>query len=48
MHGEWDGGKGSCFRKTQNPKKFYDNWDNIFNNEEKENDKGFSQKNNRK
>ena len=30
MHGEWEGGKGSTFRKIKDPKTFYTNWDNIF------------------
>jgi hypothetical protein len=48
MHREWDGGKGSCFRKTQNPKRFYDNWDAIFIKEENKDDKEFSQTTNRR
>ena len=30
MHGEWSGGKGSCFRRLNNQKQFSENWDLIF------------------
>lgn len=35
MHGEWAAGKGSCYRKLNNQRQFYENWDLIFgeNNE---------------
>ena len=35
MHGEWDAGKESCYRKLNNQKRFFENWNLIFgeNNE---------------
>ena len=31
MHGEWAGGKGSCYRRLNNQRQFSENWDLIFN-----------------
>jgi hypothetical protein len=35
MSGSWAGGKGSKQRKTQDQKKFDDNWDAIFGKKDK-------------
>ena len=29
MHGEWAAGKGSCYRRLNNQRQFYENWDLI-------------------
>lgn len=36
MTGEWEGGKGSCYRKLNNQTRFYQNWDLIFGEKDNE------------